>query len=419
MELMPASRAIHYLFLTPLLRGTMLFMALRCSLGVAQTSILPGVRASSTKTTAFGTITGHVICADTRLPARFAKVVLQPVVARNQTKGAEQTITAVPVAETALDGSFTISHLRSGDYYVTAEKAGYLSPLGQLSREDLDHPTEDKVKTMARLLTPASVVGNRITTANVQIYKGASISGRVRFDDGTADGAAALSLFRKDDSGKWKPFALQPLAGMFSAITADDQGSFRISGLPSGEYLVATKLTATAYGTNEAMDGYSTTPLESLLIFSGHATRERDAKVNKVSEGEDLGGVDIEVPLSTLHSITGHLVEEGSGRVVNAGTVTLKYSDDGTTVISTKVESDDGGFHLGFVPEGEYAISVSNAHDVTRADAAADPLRAGDQPETIVRSFIDSSQKLILTSDLPDLLVRAGALVEKASPSGR
>jgi hypothetical protein len=43
MELMPASRAIRFLSLTPL-RGAILFMALACSLGVAQTSILPGVK---------------------------------------------------------------------------------------------------------------------------------------------------------------------------------------------------------------------------------------------------------------------------------------------------------------------------------------------------------------------------------------
>jgi hypothetical protein len=43
MELMPASSTIRFLFLTPL-RGATLFMALVCSLGVAQTSILPGVK---------------------------------------------------------------------------------------------------------------------------------------------------------------------------------------------------------------------------------------------------------------------------------------------------------------------------------------------------------------------------------------
>jgi hypothetical protein len=40
---MPALTAIRFLFLTPLLRGAILCMALASSLGVAQTSIIPGV----------------------------------------------------------------------------------------------------------------------------------------------------------------------------------------------------------------------------------------------------------------------------------------------------------------------------------------------------------------------------------------
>jgi hypothetical protein len=43
-EPIPASKAIRYLFQTPTLRGAILYMALACSLGGAQTSILPGVK---------------------------------------------------------------------------------------------------------------------------------------------------------------------------------------------------------------------------------------------------------------------------------------------------------------------------------------------------------------------------------------
>ncbi len=81
------------------------------------------------------TVSGHVYCADTNAPARMASVMLEPVrlVERADTvtnasasSHAEITMTAV---QTTLDGSFAISKVIPGSYYVIAYKAGYLSPL--------------------------------------------------------------------------------------------------------------------------------------------------------------------------------------------------------------------------------------------------------------------------------------------------
>ncbi len=149
-----------------------------------------------------GTVTGRVLLADTNLPARMASVVLQPIVDLNSPALKPDSKDAKPepnttITQTLLDGSFTIPNVRPGDYYVIAEKLGYLSPLAQLSREDLNHPTEATVKLMAALLTPVTVAANRTSNAEVHLLKGATIAGSIRFDDGTPDTGGSVSLLSK------------------------------------------------------------------------------------------------------------------------------------------------------------------------------------------------------------------------------
>lgn len=97
-----------------------------------------------------GSVTGRVICSDTNGPARFANVILQPVVGpkpvltEKQGGGTEQHET-MKIVQTGLDGSFSISKVRPG---VIAEKAGYRSSL-EISREEMDHPSEQVAKKMA------------------------------------------------------------------------------------------------------------------------------------------------------------------------------------------------------------------------------------------------------------------------------
>lgn len=63
-----------------------------------------------------GSITGDVICADTRLPARFAKVLLKRLPNENQ----REEVTSLPGAVTDLNGTFRIDGVPQGDYFIYA-----------------------------------------------------------------------------------------------------------------------------------------------------------------------------------------------------------------------------------------------------------------------------------------------------------
>jgi hypothetical protein len=72
-----------------------------------------------------GSIIGKVVCADTHTPARGARIMVVSV----GSTGTEATFAQPHMANTALDGTFRVSHLPPGEYAVIAAAAGYLSPL--------------------------------------------------------------------------------------------------------------------------------------------------------------------------------------------------------------------------------------------------------------------------------------------------
>lgn len=371
-----------------------------------------------------GTVTGHVTCSDTNGPARFANVTLQPVVGpknlpHRDNTGSTGTSEAIHIIQTSLDGSFTISRVPPGNYYVLADAPGYLSPTSVLTREQMDHPTEAQARTMAEMLAPVLVASNRASAAEIRLRRGATIAGTVRFDDGTPYAGGPVTLSRKGEDGKWQGVR----TGMIqSGLNTDDLGHFRHSALPAGEYRVGTELALSEIYTDSVLgqaQGWSSNFDYTLSIYSPDTTRSKDSKVVKLTEGQSEENVTIEIPLSKLHAISGSLVEEGSGRRVNGGKITLLYADDNTQLSSTDISAEDEAFHLPFVPEGSYIVKVTDAKEVMRTVTANPP---GTFPpmntETkTIRTYGDASQPLVVTSDVQGVLVSVPAAKPASAPT--
>jgi hypothetical protein len=370
--------------------------------------------AQRSETAASGTVTGHVICADTNGPARIAHVVLQPIIdiaPASKTDDRPRQISAA-VTATLLDGSFTIPNVAPGNYYVFVEKLGYLSPFAQLSREDMNHPKPETAGLIAKLLTPVTVAANRTSTVEVRIYKGSTISGAIRFDDGAPDANTGVSVLTKDKTGKWVPFRTNLIAGPFGGTTTDDQGHYRISGLPAGEYLLTTTLAITDIFINGLFSesrGTSNTNRYSLNLYTGDSFRPRDGKPTKLGDGEEADSVDITIPLSKLHAVSGSVLAANSGRAINAGRVTILYSDDNTELASVDIGKEDSAFHFYYVPEGDYILKAIDARDVTREEI---PYPAGTVPPTHtvekkLRDYDVEPQPLIIHGDITGLTIPA------------
>lgn len=368
---------------------------------------------------ALGAVTGHVICSDTQQPARLAHVVLQPVVDLKSPVLSKDDHSYHPegifhLQTASLDGSFTIAAVKPGLYYVIAEQEGYISPLSLFTREQLNHPDEALLRKIAHYMTPISVTAGHTTQIEVDLIRGAVISGAVRFEDGSPAVSVGVGLLQRNEKGEWRPARAQHLASHNSSFT-DDQGNYRFSGLPAGEYLVRASIElnqiildhifssngATSYG-----DGYH------LRIFPGDAFREADATPLKLEEGEAATGIYIDVPLSRLYSVSGVVMRPDSASPANSAHLTLNFADTGEELVSADVDADDGSFRFDFVPGGNYVLHATKVATVERTEVSnGEHVIPPTHTETkTLASYGDVSVPLQLTSDQTSIILQATAV---------
>ena len=354
----------------------------------------------------FGTVSGTIVCTDTGLPARLTDVALDevkelPPITATEAEKAEHVMVlpTKQVFRTHLDGSFLIPHVRPGRYYVIVQKPGYMSPVAMFTREEIDRPTPEIREKIASAIPIVTVDENKTATVNLRLNRAASVSGMIHYDDGTSASGLQLTVQRQNKAGKWVSQSENSFGG------TDDLGHYRITGLPAGEYRLSTHLSIDDHFTDRFFGGAQAMRMMTkyeLSVYAGDTFREKDAKTLKVDEGQSVA-LDITVPISKLHTVTGTLVDARTGSVINAGTVKLFTQDDNQEIASTKVEFEDQTYHFEFVPEGEYVVRVADAREVTREYL---PVTAANQfddlrpKETTVRSYGPYEGPMVVQNDL-------------------
>jgi protocatechuate 3,4-dioxygenase beta subunit len=337
---------------------------------------------------ATGSITGHVILGDSHLPARMAFVTLLPFTAAEA--GNAKPVVSTATVQTGLDGAYVMPNILPGAYYVIAVKLGYVSPIPFIYVEPdaYDDAPKDVKEALAAALTPVAVAANRTSTSDIVLNKGAIISGTVRFDDGEPDSQTVVSLLHKDKSGKWTEFATQE-ALYSSGARTDDQGNFRLTGLPAGEYLLRTTLKLEGGEVKTPGTDLPHDPDYRWDIYLGDGVRPSDAKSIKLKDGEESNGNNIEIPLARLHSVSGTVLSVETGNPIDRANVELHNADDDSTCTVTEITPATGQFRFPYVTEGEYTLKVSNASDIIPGK--------GDQKP--VRTYADASQSLIVKGE--------------------
>jgi hypothetical protein len=366
-----------------------------------------------------GTVTGRVVFADTDGPARFAKVLLKSVTptdagenpftalmpaagADDKTKkpklsAADQAEQKQALAASAkvmgslsdllvsttigADGVYTFTNVPAGTYYVHAMAPGYIDPFSQFSADDLASTDPAVRARIAAVVPTVHVSGTDQARADLRLARGAGISGRVIYDDGTpavgwtvrvvhdpAPGAApaAFSAMGLDMSD-------MDLSHITEMAQTDDTGHFRIAGLPSGDFVLQARFTAPVLGHSSfnPVAGNALAAMQGLklTVYSGNVLRRADATPISVRAGDERNGVDITMPLHSTHTLGGIVRAQSDGHAVNAGTVELTLQDangnpDPSVHLAAEIQSD-GAFHFDYVPSGTYQLKTSHAADAT------------------------------------------------------
>lgn len=393
---------------------------MRCSMGIgiflAGAGVCFGQAGPRNEPT--GTVTGHVICADTQRPARMASVMLLKVPTKSAATDREKkTMDAGDqnTVETGLDGGYTIRHVKPGEYYVVVDKEGYLLPLSQFSKDELSATDESTRTRLAAAARTISVGADQTVNEDVRLERGASVSGTATYDDGTPAGGLDVRILAKDKSGKLAEVPLGRYRVDFGFHRTDDKGQFRVTGLPAGEYVAEVDLTVSEH--EVAYMPMPSNPLGvvemhtnktrfSLPLYSGDKLRRTTAEPFTLGAGQERTGMDVVFPLNKLHRVRGQVLAS-DGHAVNDGKVELLWADDRSPMTDAPVQFADQLFSLEFVPEGEFTLKTAGVKDVTHVQVengtGVSP-RFHEETRT-VRSYGDTEQPLIVKGETSDVLV--------------
>ena len=319
--------------------------------------------------------------------------------------------------KTLLDGSFMLQHVAPGTYYVLASAPGYVSPLATVAdtEDALRKPDKDTKAKYMKLIPRVTVQGNLGAAVEIRLERGAAISGTIHYDDGSpAPGLEIHPLVKGKD--KWQP--LDSSALQFTPGTqTDDQGNYRISGLPARDYLVEVRLRVekTLIDIRGGSSGMSSRGGYSLPVYTGGVFRTGDAKSFPVERGEERPDENIDIPLGKLHSISGNMTAARDGHIVNAGKVALLHTDDRSEVANVSLGKDDTTFDFSFVPEGDYILQSSGAADVEYVETLnpAGTMPPSDIKETTVHKYAQAEQPIHVAGDMTGVTM---ALPENVTP---
>jgi len=328
-----------------------------------------------------GVVNGRVFLGDTKAPARNAKVYLQPAASLlaygPPGHGNEQDHGISISVETSFDGRYSFPHVPFGAYYVVAVDAGYISPYVKLAlltdRSSPDAPPGPQQQAakerVLKSLSRVDVQSSLPIDVDVVLERGGAINGTVTYDDGTpATGVQVSALIRSAEAEKESWTSVDMTNRPWSRLMSDDRGSYRISGLPAGQYIVMASLSAMRtidYMSSNGGGGTSSNGSNSSLnIYSGSTPRMKDAGSFSITLGEERNGEDIRIPLSKLHTISGTFVSAQDGHIVNSGGAELLNADDKSFVAVADSTENDPRFVFYFVFEGDYILSSPRSADV-------------------------------------------------------
>jgi len=335
----------------------------------------------------FGHVTGRIFCHDTGEPARFAGVQLlaekpakQPTpdlssLGKNADFG-KLMATALSSAMkgsnlstvTSLDGTFSLEKVPAGTYYVIPQFAGYLSPASGYSQKERMKPDDAMLAAVESTAQKIVVGPDQSVSVIVELERGATLSGRVTYDDGSPAAGVATVLMVRQKDGKWKDLGS---VGVMPAAT-DDVGRFRFSGILAGQYAVKATLpvaqAVVGIGPNAISMHMNTGDM--LTVYSGGAMREKDVKPIELTAGTQRDDVEVIFPLNGLHTISGSVVAKSDNHSLNAGIVEL---DDPETKAQVRMAmiAQDGTFQFNYVPDGTYVLKASGADMKTANGDAA------------------------------------------------
>lgn len=278
-------------------------------------------------------IRGVVLAADTGTPIRRAQVrASAPGIRDNR------------LATTDAQGRFEFKELVAGRYTIGASKGGFVAlQYGQR------RPSESG--------TPLDISDGQVADKLViALPRGSVLSGRVFDEFGEPVANAVVNAMRYGFAAGARRYL--PAGGQNSRDTTDDQGQFRLFGLPPGEYVVSANFRG---GGGEITDPSGEPSGYAPTYFPG-TTNVADAQRVKVDIAQEQTSINFALIATKLVRITGTIIDSQGAPVTNAA-VMLMPADRGAMAMMAMAQGAGrvdraGAFRLADVAPGRYVLQT-------------------------------------------------------------
>lgn len=288
-------------------------------------------------------IVGRIFDAATNAPIRRAQI---------QGSNNELFVDALSDDE----GRFQLTDLPPGQWRVTVSKGGYFtSQLGQRRPFEAPPPID-----LAR--------GQRIT-ADVPLSRGGVIAGRVYDETGEPMSGLRVRVYRARMIGGYRR-----LEDVGAADQTDDTGSYRIFGLPPGDYYVAASLRM-APPDSVVQTTYSPT------YYPGTGDLAEAQRI-RVELGTESTAIFPLLPVRSVN-VSGTVLTSSGGPANAFLNLVSDASEFGTPLGIGGVTQPDGTFTIPDVPPGRYTLTAS-----LRGDG---PSESGSVPVTVVNDDVSGN----------------------------
>jgi len=334
---------------------------------------------------------GRVIFADTGLPADDALVSLVNPKSPRPLGG----------MTTNKRGAFGLGGIPPGEYYVVAQSreefgSGYPSIPNPFRTGDEDFDAA-RLEVFTRGFPKITVDGRNVIQLEIRIPRshGGVISGQITGANSAAVPRASVTILRRLNNG----------LRTIEAIRAGDDGRFRVTRLPPGDYFVR----ALGLEKNEFVDVHEL-ELPNAVYFSS-TTDIKEAVPVTVLQDQETGSINISLETRKLATVSGLLRMGRSGKPL--ANVMVGLRGQGRDHIMNSGE--DGGWSFSHVASGKYTLLVGSSGV---SMPAGPPLPA--QP------YVHKYQELIVgESDIKDLVIELSqggrisgtVMLEGSSPS--
>lgn len=236
------------------------------------------------------------------------------------------------------DGNYRITDVPAGFYRVMPIAPDYVIPEITL----VSFGSRGKGLNLAE--------GEAVDNIDFSVTKGAVITGKVTYPDGrpVVEERVVISQVRQDPVG--------PFFNGATNFQTDDRGAYRIYGLAAGQYKVSVGQPAEG-----SFGGISRGRPVLERVFYPDVSDANDAKIIEVSEGGEVGNIDITVGRSLKGFTAAGIVVDGETNqpVPNVRFGVQRVMGQQRSFVGTSAVSDQKGeFRIENVLPGKYSVAI-------------------------------------------------------------